>query len=110
MENLTQLFIDNFTTNFNIVVILSINIFTYILVKIYNDIFKKQSSTWIKRLIFVIAVIITVLIYYYIGKVPIMILINSAIISPVAWSWLIKPIFNKLGIDYKQIETEIKTK
>lgn len=109
MENLTQLFIDNFTNNFNIVVILSINIFTYLLIKMYDDTFKKKSTTWIKRLIFIIAVIITGLIYYYIGKLPIMIIINSSIIAPVAWSWLIKPIFNKLGIDYKQIETIIKT-
>lgn len=108
MENLTQLFIDNFTNNFNIVVILSINIFTYLLVKIYDDAFKKKSSTWIKRLIFVIAVILTGLIYYYIGKVPIMILINSAIISPVAWSWLIKPICKKLGIDYTKYDETLK--
>ena len=30
------------------------------------------------------------------------ILINSAILAPVAWSWIFKPILKKIGVDYKQ--------
>ena len=30
------------------------------------------------------------------------IIFNSCIIAPVSWSWIAKPILNKLGIDYKK--------
>jgi hypothetical protein len=32
------------------------------------------------------------------------ILINSSVLAPVAWSWIFKPILKKLGVDYKQID------
>ena len=37
------------------------------------------------------------------------ILINSAILAPVAWSWIFKPILKKIGVDYKKIDKTTKT-
>ena len=40
-------------------------------------------------------------IYYFAGYTNYIVLINSAIAAPVAWSWVFKPILNKLKLDYK---------
>ena len=41
------------------------------------------------------------LFYKYTTNDSINVIINSCIVSPIAWSWFAKPIANKLGIDYK---------
>lgn len=36
------------------------------------------------------------------------ILINSSVLAPVAWSWIFKPILKKIGVDYKKIDKTTK--
>ena len=48
-----------------------------------------------------IAVIIISMAYYITGSNP-KLIINSAILAPVFWSWIGKPICDKLNIGYRK--------
>ena len=101
MENI----INNLTTSFDFSYMLAINILTYFLIKaIDNFNGKKKVKVYIKRLCLLVSIIVVTILYKYSGYTNNIILINSAIASPVAWSWIFKPIANKLGWDYKQID------
>ena len=94
--------INQLVSNFDFTIMLIINVVTYILIKLLDEINKEKIvTTWQKRIIFIIASIIIGCIYYFLSDVKLIIIIDSIIIAPVAWSWLAKPIASKLGIDYK---------
>lgn len=98
MEQIINQLIENF--NFALMVI--INAVTYFIIKVLDELNKeKNPTTWQKRIIFITVSVIIGIIYKFTTDVSINIIINSCIIAPVAWSWLAKPIANKLGIDYK---------
>lgn len=89
--------------NFDFALMLVINVITYVVIKLIDDINgDKVPTTWQKRIVFLITAIVLGIIYKYCTDVPIRIIINSCIIAPVAWSWLAKPIAIKFGIDYKK--------
>lgn len=89
--------------NFDFALMLVINVITYGVIKLIDDVNgDKVPTTWQKRIVFLITAIILGIIYKYCTDVPIHIIINSCIIAPVAWSWLAKPIAIKFGIDYKK--------
>lgn len=95
--------ISQLINNFDFALIATINIATYSIIKIIDDINKDKIVTiWQKRIVFIIISIIIGISYYFLSDVKSIIIIDSIIISPVAWSWLIKPIVKKLNIDYKQ--------
>ena len=94
--------INQLVSNFDFTIMLIINVVTYILIKLLDEINKEKIvTTWQKRIIFIVASIIIGCIYYFLSDVKLIIIIDSIIIAPVAWSWLAKPIASKLGIDYK---------
>ena len=45
--------------------------------------------------------VILISIGYYITGTDTKLIINSAILAPVSWSWIFKPICKYLNIDYK---------
>lgn len=97
--------IDQLITNFDFVLMLVINVITYVMIKLVDELNKeKQVTTWQKRIIFVVVAIVMGLVYYFIGDTKAIVIIDSIIIAPVAWSWLAKPIAKRLGIDYKKID------
>lgn len=90
--------IESFDFSFCIIV----NILTYIIIKLIDEINGvAKVSTWTKRLVMLCSVIV-VSIIYYIVKIDLKLIINSAILAPVFWSWIGKPICNKLNIDYRK--------
>ena len=96
--------ISNFQANFDISFIISVNVLTYLIIRMIDHFNGDASvSTWIKRLIAVISSIVLACLYYEIGYDNIFRLVNSTIIAPVAWSWILKPIAQILKMDYKQI-------
>ncbi len=96
--------ISNFQANFDISFIISVNVLTYIIIRCIDSINGDKSvSTWCKRLVAIIASIILAVLYFNCGYDNVFKLINSTIIAPVAWSWILKPIAQILKIDYKQI-------
>lgn len=94
--------INQLINNFDFTLMLVINVITYILIKLTDEINKEKSvTTWQKRIIFVLVGIIMGSIYYYLSDIKPIVIIDSIIIAPIAWSWFAKPIASKFGIDYK---------
>lgn len=90
-------------SSFDFGLIASINIATYIIVKLIDELNgDKKVSKWVKRFVLVCCIIVLSVIYHFIDGENDKLVLNSAIVSPVFWSWFGKPIFKKLGIDYKE--------
>lgn len=100
----------NTTLNsFDFALVISINILTYIIIRIIDDINgKKDVNSWIKRLAMIISCIIISIIYSICDFCDKKLILNSVILAPVFWSWLGKPIMKKFGIDYKDIANKDK--
>lgn len=98
MEQIIEQTINSFDFGF----VVTVNILTYIIIKIVDEINGSSPvGEWTKRSITLAVIILLGTIYYIIGTET-RLLLNSAILAPVAWSWIIKPIIKKLKIDYKQ--------
>lgn len=95
--------IDTTINSFDFGLIAIINIATYIIVKIVDDFNgDKRVSKGVKRFVLICCIIVLSTIYHFIDGENDKLILNSAIVSPVFWSWFGKPIFKKLGIDYKE--------
>lgn len=101
LNNIIQTTLESFDFAYCIIV----NLMTYLIVSTINDIINKPLTTWYKRLI-LLGVIIFIGMIYYLCDVSVKILLNSSILAPVFWSWVLKPICKKFGIDYKQIDID----
>jgi hypothetical protein len=105
MDKLINNFVELFNTHFDLSFMLCVNILTYILIKVIDDLNgDKVVGTWTKRLVMIISCFAIAAGYKAEGYEETVILINSSVLAPVAWSWIFKPILKKLGVDYKQID------
>lgn len=105
MDKLINNFVELFNTHFDLSFMLCVNILTYILIKVIDDLNgDKVVGTWTKRLVMIISCFAIAAGYRAGGYEETVILINSSVLAPVAWSWIFKPILKKLGVDYKQID------
>lgn len=103
MEILNQI-LNTLVNSFDYTYCLIVNLLTYFIIKIIDEANKdKEVKKWIKRLVLIICILLTGVVYYAIGQDATTIM-NSAVLAPVAWSWIFKPIAKKLGVDYKQID------
>ena len=111
MEEAILTIINNIISSFDFSFCISVNIATYIVIKLITDCKKKgKVSTWNKRLIFVLISIITAIIYCLTGS-EVRTVFNSFVLAPVSWSWIFKPICDKLGVGYNDkfnTETDVK--
>lgn len=95
--------INQLVANFDFGFMLILNVVTYIIIKLVDEINKEKIvTTWQKRIIFVCASLVIGCVYYFLSDIKLIIIINSIIIAPIAWSWLAKPIAIRFGIDYKK--------
>lgn len=96
--------INELINDFNFSIMVVINIATYIIIKICDEINgDKVINIWNKRIIFILVSIVIAFIYIKCSEIATIVIINSCIIAPISWSWIFKPIVSKLGIDYKQL-------
>ena len=100
MEYLSQL-IDLTLQSFDFGFCIVVNILTYLIIKIIDSKKNKSLTKWQKRLVLLNAILILSIVYYFIGS-DLKLIINSSILAPVFWSWIAKPICDKLGIDYRK--------
>ena len=100
MEYLSQL-IDLTLQSFDFGFCIVVNILTYLIIKIIDSKKNKPLTKWQKRLVLLSAILILSIVYYFIGS-DLKLIINSSILAPVFWSWIAKPICDKLGIDYRK--------
>lgn len=104
MDKLIDIIFDNFDFTYMI----SINVLTYLMIKVIDYINKeKVVSTFVKRICLVIAIIAVTITYLLIGYDNKLTLINSAILSPVFYSWVLRPILVHFNVNYKQANKEI---
>ena len=89
--------------NFDFAYMFAINALTYFVIKIIDEVNEdKAITTWTKRGVLIGAIIVITLLYVFTGYERWTILINSACVTPVSWSWIFKPLVNKIGLDYKK--------
>lgn len=80
-----------------------VNILTYLAIHLLMDYpFNFKLTKWKKRLVLVIAIVIVSGIYKATEQ-DTRLIINSAILAPVSWSWIFKPLCKKLNIDYTNL-------
>ena len=102
INQILQTIINNFDFSYCIVV----NVLAYILIGCFINIARGNITRFMKRFLLVISMIAVGIVYYLVG-VDVKLIVNSAIITPVSWSWIIKPILAKFGYDYKDIDKRL---
>ena len=89
--------------SFDFAYCITVNILTYLIINIINSRNGNiDMKLWSKRIILVVSIIIVGAVYYFNGS-DLKLIINSAILAPVFWSWIMKPICKYFKIDYKQL-------
>lgn len=99
INNIINALISQFDFTYCVIV----NIITYLIINFMIKVAGGNVVVPIKRIVLLFSIIVVAVIYYFLGT-DIKVLVNSAILAPVSWSWIFKPIANKLGWDYKQID------
>lgn len=99
INNIINALISQFDFTYCVIV----NIMTYLIINVMIKLAGGNVVVPIKRIVLLFSIIVIAAIYYFLGT-DIKVLVNSAILAPVSWSWIFKPIANKLGWDYKQID------
>lgn len=100
MEHIDNI-INILINNFDFAYMFSINILTYIIIKIIDSINKEKKLKLVyKRLVLIIATIICCILYKFTTDISNYVLINSTIAAPVFYSWILKPILKKYNINY----------
>ena len=92
--------------NFDFGFVISVNIITYAIIKIIESITKKK----LKRIFKIVSTIVVTIVFDFVfikyTEIDKQILLNSSILAPVAWDWVIKPICKLIKIDYKNLDKE----
>lgn len=99
ISNIIQTTLESFDFSFCI----AVNILTYLFVNVINSRNGNiDMSTNYKRLVLLISIIIVSIVYYINGS-DTKLIMNSSILAPVFWSWVMKPICRYFKLDYKQL-------
>lgn len=108
MDKFINVIVDGILSNFDFGFMFIVNVLTYIIIKVI-DYFNGDNKvpTWQKRCVLVISIAAMIGIYITAGYDNTIMLVNSAILAPVFWSWVVSPILKKLGVSYKDIDNTI---
>lgn len=108
MDKFIDVIVDGILSNFDFGFMFIVNVLTYIIIKVI-DYFNSDNKvpTWQKRCALVISIATMAGIYIAAGYDNAIMLVNSAVLAPVFWSWVVSPILKKLGVGYKDIDNTI---
>jgi hypothetical protein len=108
MDKFIDVIVDGILSNFDFGFMFIVNVLTYIIIKVI-DYFNGDNKvpTWQKRCVLIISIVAMIGIYIAAGYDNTIMLVNSAILAPVFWSWVVSPILKKLGVGYKDIDNTI---
>lgn len=94
---------------FDFAYMLIINVLTYMLIKVVDYFNKEKNVTTVeKRLLLVFSIIFISVVYIIDGYDNYKILVNSAILSPVFYSWVLRPILKKFKLGYKEYDKTLE--
>lgn len=100
--DIVQQIVDTTLQSFDFGFCIAVNILTYLIITLIDSCNgDKVVNTWIKRIVMVSSVL-AIAIAYYIMNEDTKLILNSAILAPVFWSWIGRPICDKLNINYKK--------
>lgn len=108
MDKFIDVIVNGILSNFDFGFMFIVNVLTYIIIKTI-DYFNGDNKvpTWQKRCVLVISIVTMAGIYIAAGYDNTIMLVNSAVLAPVFWSWVVSPILKKLGVGYKDIDNTI---
>ena len=108
MDKFIDVIVDGILSNFDFGFMFIVNVLTYIIIKVI-DYFNGDNKvpTWQKRCVLIISIAAMIGIYITAGYDNTIMLVNSAVLAPVFWSWAVSPILKKLGVGYKDIDNTI---
>lgn len=108
MDKFIDVIVNGILSNFDFGFMFIVNVLTYIIIKVI-DYFNGDNKvpTWQKRCVLVISIATMAGIYIAAGYDNAIMLVNSAILAPVFWSWVVSPILKKFGVGYKDIDNTI---
>lgn len=108
MDKFIDVIVNGILSNFDFGFMFIVNVLTYIIIKVI-DYFNGDNKvpTWQKRCVLAISIATMAGIYIAAGYDNAIMLVNSAVLAPVFWSWVVSPILKKLGIGYKDIDNTI---
>lgn len=108
MDKFIDVIVSGILNNFDFGFMFIVNVLTYIVIKVI-DYFNGDNKvpTWQKRCILIISIFTMAMIYIASGYDNTIMLVNSAILAPVFWSWVVSPILKKFGVGYKDIDNTI---
>ena len=110
MEQLIQQLLPQLLENFDFIFMFVVNVVTYLIIKLI-DVLNKEApvSTLVKRIVLVVVILTCTITYGLVRDFSIK-LINSAIAAPVFYSWVLKPILKKFGINYSTLDDYLMLK
>ena len=91
-------------TNFDFAFVISVNVIAYLTIQLIGIITKKEVTKAIKVITTICISVGLFFLYKYTTEIDKEVLLNSAILAPVAWDWVIKPLCKWIKIDYKRRE------
>lgn len=108
MDKFIDVIVDGILSNFDFGFMFIVNVLTYIIIKVI-DYFNGDNKvpTWQKRCVLIVSIAAMAGIYIAAGYDNTIMLVNSAVLAPVFWSWVVSPILKKLGVGYKDIDNTI---
>lgn len=108
MDKFIDVIVDGILSNFDFGFMFIVNVLTYIIIKVI-DYFNGDNKvpTWQKRCVLIISIAAMIGIYIASGYDNTIMLVNSAVLAPVFWSWVVSPILKKFGVGYKDIDDTI---
>lgn len=97
--------INGLIAQFDFAFMFGINISTYVFIQVWDALNgDRLLTTWQKRLMMLLATIITLIAYKLCHYENNIVLFNSTVAAPVFWSWFLKPVLSKFGIGYKKVD------
>lgn len=106
MEIINQI-IQQVINSFDVAYCFVVNLLTYILISSITTIIHNQITRVWKRLILCVSIVIVSIAYVNFGSIDIRVLINSIVLAPISWSWVLKPIAKRMNWDYKDFDNKL---
>lgn len=109
MEQNLNYILQQVIDNFNFAYMIIVNLITYFVIKAIDYLNgDKAVKTITKRIVLLLTIIVSFIIYKGFTEIDTIVLINSSVLAPVFWSWILRPIMKKFGLGYKTFDEYIK--